>query len=1027
MQSSNGRGILLRSTALLAGVVIAMSLAPVAAQAATSVVKTAITDPQTVVSLTFDDSNEDQMAAVDIMDDFGMKGTFYTITGYVDAPGYFTRAQLTGLAASGHEIGSHTVTHPDMTLISPTEAAREACMSRATLFDWGFTSVTSFAYPYASINDAAETAVENCGYNSGRGLGDLDTRFGCSGCGYSESFTPEDPFYTRAADQVDSTWTLADLQNTVMNAENDGGGWVQLTFHRVCAAGCDTLAITPELFQEFAAWLAPRAAAENTVVKTVGQVIGGPVKDLVGSPVPPAPGPGVNGVNNPGLETAGVNGVPQCWSTAGFGDNTRTFTTVSPGRTGNAAEQLVVTNWASGDGKLLPTFDQGDCAPTVTPGHSYSLRAWYTSTVPTQFDVHIRNSLGAWTYWTSSPWFAASPAYTQAVWTTGPVPAGTTGISFGLNLFQNGQLTTDDYALYDTVGAPGDLVPATPTITGTAQVGSVLTAVPGTWAPPTATLAYQWLRGGADIAGATSATYTLTAEDAAAAVSVRVTGSAPGFVPASASATSLPTAVVAAGTITPGTPSISGLAKVGSTLTAAPGSWTPPTAALAYQWLRGGANIAGATSATYALTPADVATAVSVRVTGSAPGYATATATSTPTATVAPGTITPGTPVISGLAKIGAALTVTPGTWSPAAAFGYQWLRGGQTIAGATSASYTPVAADIAKTLSVRVTGTASGYTTATATSAPTAAVTKDPVVADRTAGSDRFATAVQVSKAYAPGVARVYVANGLGFADALSASPAAAHFDSPLLLTTQGSLPADVRAEIVRLRPAKIVVVGGTASVSDAVRAQLNGIAPTTRISGDDRYATSRAIALDAFGSSAATAYVASGANFPDALSASPAAAHVGGPVLLIPGGSGSLDAASSAALTSLGVTTAKIAGGTSAVSAGIEASLTAKLGATSVKRNAGADRYATAAAINLDAFSSSETVFLATGTGFADALVGAALAGWKDVPLYLTPTNCVDQGVLAGIERLGATKVTLFGGTSVLSPAVQSLTACR
>jgi hypothetical protein len=94
------------------------------------------------------------------------------------------------------------------------------------------------------------------------------------------------------------------------------------------------------------------------------------------------------------------------------------------------------------------------CSPGVTPGHTYSLRARYASTAVTRYALYDRSGPGTWTYWISSPGFAPGSTYIQTVFGTPPVPAGATGISFGLNLFTNGTLTTDDYAIYDTVGAP---------------------------------------------------------------------------------------------------------------------------------------------------------------------------------------------------------------------------------------------------------------------------------------------------------------------------------------------------------------------------------------------------------------------------------------------------------------------------------------------------------------------------------------------------------------------------------------------
>lgn len=386
-------------------------------------------------------------------------------------------------------------------------------------------------------------------------------------------------------------------------------------------------------------------------------------------------------------------------------------------------------------------------------------------------------------------------------------------------------------------------------------------------------------------------------------------------------------------------------------------------------------------------------------------------------------------PTITGTPQIGVPLTANTGTWTPTpTTFTYQWLRGTTAISGATSATYTPVAADLGKMLAVTVTGELVGYTTASSTSLDTSDVTAGVVVATRTDGADRYATAIAISQAYTPGVNTVYVANGLSYADALSAGPAAAHLGGPLLLTQQDALPATVKAEIERLNPAQIVIVGGTGVVSRAVRTELDGIVGSTnvtRMNGLDRYDTSRRIAEAAFGSAgAATAYIATGSDFPDALSAGPAASHFDGPVILVPGSANKLDAATLRVLTYLKVTSVKIAGGTAIVSTGIQTQLE---GLFTVKRNFGADRYATAVAINQDAFPSSDTVYLATGTGFADALAGSALAGWKNAPLYVTSSTCVLQNVLDDIKRLGATNVVLLGGPGVLTDDVKSMTVCK
>jgi hypothetical protein len=77
------------------------------------------------------------------------------------------------------------------------------------------------------------------------------------------------------------------------------------------------------------------------------------------------------------------------------------------------------------------------------------MKAWYTSTAPTQFELYYRTGLGTWHYWTSSPLVLPATAWTQTTWTSPAVPAGASAISMGLNLISTGTLVTDDYELLD--------------------------------------------------------------------------------------------------------------------------------------------------------------------------------------------------------------------------------------------------------------------------------------------------------------------------------------------------------------------------------------------------------------------------------------------------------------------------------------------------------------------------------------------------------------------------------------------------
>ncbi len=162
-------------------------------------------------------------------------------------------------------------------------------------------------------------------------------------------------------------------------------------------------------------------------------------------------------------------------------------------------------------------------------------------------------------------------------------------------------------------------------------------------------------------------------------------------------------------------PSISGTAVVGKTLTATTGSWVDSGLSFAYQWLRNGAPIPGATNASYTVVSADVGTDLQVRVTASKTGRADGTSTSGAVKPVKAGnalTKTP-TPTVSGTAKVGKTLKAKAGTWAPAkVTLKYQWLRDGKPIAKATKTSYKLVKADAGHKISVQVTGSKSGYVT---------------------------------------------------------------------------------------------------------------------------------------------------------------------------------------------------------------------------------------------------------------------------------------------------------------------------
>ncbi|WP_068255889.1 fibronectin type III domain-containing protein [Rathayibacter tritici] len=318
----------------------------------------------------------------------------------------------------------------------------------------------------------------------------------------------------------------------------------------------------------------------------------------------------------------------------------------------------------------------------------------------------------------SGPWSTVVTGSTRSFTFTNLAPSGTDTLTVAaVNAGGESPTGATVVALRGTA-----LTAATPTITGTAKVGSTLTANAGTWGPSPVALAYQWRANGSAISGATGRTYRPVPADAGTVITVAVAGSQSGYV--STTRVSSGTAAVTAGTLTSATPTITGTAKVGSTLTAKPGTWGPSPVTLAYQWKANGTALSGATAATYTPTSATIGKAITVAVTGSKSGYAGASKTSAATGAVVAGTLSAATPSVTGTAKVGSTLTAKPGTWGPSpVTLTYQWKANGTALSGATAATYRPTSATVGKTITVTVTGKKTGYATATRSSAATAAV----------------------------------------------------------------------------------------------------------------------------------------------------------------------------------------------------------------------------------------------------------------------------------------------------------------
>ncbi|MGA5701765.1 hypothetical protein [Peterkaempfera bronchialis] len=173
-----------------------------------------------------------------------------------------------------------------------------------------------------------------------------------------------------------------------------------------------------------------------------------------------------------------------------------------------------------------------------------------------------------------------------------------------------------------------------PRISGTAKVGAKVTAVSGSWTPAATSYSYQWKADGKAVKGATAAGYTIPAALLGKKLTVTVTAHRTGHADGTATTGAVKVAKGSAPKAVK-QPAISGTAKVGRTLKAAHGSWTPSPSSYTYQWYANGKAITGATKSSLVLKAAQRGKRITVKVTARRTGHANGAATSKATSVVA--------------------------------------------------------------------------------------------------------------------------------------------------------------------------------------------------------------------------------------------------------------------------------------------------------------------------------------------------------------------------------------------------------
>ena len=424
--------------------------------------------PPLVVSINFDDGYVEDVTAASMLEARGMRGTFFVISGYMSTSGlpvagYVSVDQLRAMQAAGHEIGGHTATHSHLPALPAGDALRQICNDRTTLMNYGL-DIQSLAYPFGETAPSVETSAAACGYNSARIVGPITD----SDAPLAETIPPEDVYAIMTPWSVESTMSLAEIEDWVTSAQSVGG-WLPIVFHHLCdAAPCDQYSITTANFGAFLDWL---AIQPNTTVKTMRDVVGGSTSPIVWLSNP---------VMNASLESYLVasDDTPDWWQRTRSGTSSAVWTKTTDAHAGSYAQRVDISSMSAGGWqRLVPT--QRTCSPPAIPGHTYHLSAWYESSLSPQWSLYYRDQSGAWVWWTQSPALPTASSWTQATFDTPPVPAGATAIDFGLSAYSTGFLAMDDFAMEDRGWAPPGVTITSP-VDGSSVRGTIHVTANGT-------------------------------------------------------------------------------------------------------------------------------------------------------------------------------------------------------------------------------------------------------------------------------------------------------------------------------------------------------------------------------------------------------------------------------------------------------------------------------------------------------------------------------------------------------------------
>lgn len=298
--------------------------------------------------------------------------------------------------------------------------------------------------------------------------------------------------------------------------------------------------------------------------------------------------------------------------------------------------------------------------------------------------------------------------------------------------------------------------------------------------------------------------------------------------------------------------------------------------------------------------------------------------------------------------------------------------------------------------------------TISTASASASRGYITNPRRVDRDAGSNRYATAVAISQSTFAVSNYAVLATGTDFPDALTAGPLAAIREAPVLLNSGPTVLPEVSDELNRLGVKTVYIAGGPGVVPASVEVSLRSRGyKVVRLYGSDRYQTSIAIAEEIrkiSGKSTVPMVLTTGTMFPDALSATPAAAQMRGAIILTTND------------TMTPQTESYVKGRASSVATvgGWGMNAAKKIGVPTVWNAVGRDRFATSALVAEHSFPNAQRAYVATGNDYPDGLAAGPAAATSSSPVVLSTSDSLPEQAMPILKKTD--HVTLVGGQGVL-----------